>query len=309
MTNRDISDHIPPQVGPNGTSLQSTSHTGENTASTGGHPKTQTTFSDLPAELRNMIWHEALAPRVIMIYPCDSRVETDSLNQVDFDKIPGMLFANQESRRIALHHYDQRFTLTFTKPNGRGRLMRSRIPVIMSSHDELAFPAHNLSSVIEEWPRWSISVEAADGAPTPWIKRFSLLGDRLMREGIKEHNLARILDPDSHSWHRASYTSKDHPWYINCKWRPHSDKPDFKTFGPHLEDLMEGAGVHFVFIPGDDSVRHWMQWHFNIWCRLSMLMMDRYWLDACVVELPQPLPLHLDRDFIELGTYQSNYSG
>lgn len=283
-------DDIPSQVDLNGTSFQPTSHIGEIALSTGGHPKPQTTFSDLPAELRNMIWHEALVPRIIMIYPCDPRVDPDLLTLVDFDKIPGMLFANQESRRIALHHYNQRFTLIFTKSKGRGDIV-CRIPVIMSSHDELAFSAHHLSSRIEDWPRWTISVRAADGAPTPWIKRFSLLGDSLMREGINEHHLAQILNPDFHAWDSTSYISKDHPWYIN--WRPLSNQADWKTFGPYLEDSMEEACFQFDYITSDCGLEWWLRWYFNTWCSVSMFVMDQNWIDACVVELPQPMPEHV----------------
>lgn len=293
MTNRDISDHIPSQVDPNGTSLQSTSHTGENAPSTGGHSKPQTTFSDLPAELRNMIWHEALAPRVIMIYPCDSRVETDSLNQVDFDKIPGMLFANQESRRIALHHYDQRFTLKFTQrvptptiPGEPDRIL-CRIPVIMSSHEELAFSAHYLSSVIEPHSVWSIDVEAADGAPGPWIKRLSLLGDSLMREGINEGNLVQLLNHESRVWDSIDDYGLDRPWTTN--WSPFGKQPDLRTFGPHLEDV-EGVCIEFYYVPQPSpaSLEWWLSGSFNAWCVSSMHLMHRDWIDGCVVLLPEP---------------------
>lgn len=294
MTNRDISDHISSQVDPNGTSLQSTSHTGENAPSTGGHPKTQTTFSDLPAELRNMIWHEALAPRVIMIYPCDSRVETDSLNQVDFDKIPGMLFANQESRRIALHHYKQRFTLTFTMRGRTTDRLMCRIPVIMSSHDELAFSAHYLSSVIEPrptwsiepWrPIWSIDVESADGAPVPRIKRLSLLGDSLMREGINEENLVQLLDCGSRFWDLTPYQDQDPPWTTN--WSPFGKQPDLRTFGPHLEDV-EGVCIDFYYVSRHTYWGRWLAVSFSDWCAGSMYMMHRDQIDGCVVNLPVP---------------------
>lgn len=130
-----------------------------------GHSKQHITFSDLPAELRNMIWKAALVPRVIVLKPQDQTAETDSSTRIDFNKIPGMLFANRESRLFALRHYDQKFTLTFsewvpTQPDGSTSRHMCRIPVIRSTLDEIALSRSQIRAQMQGYGLLSISIDA-----------------------------------------------------------------------------------------------------------------------------------------------------
>jgi hypothetical protein len=267
----------------------------ENAPSSEGHPKQQTTFSDLPAELRNAIWHAALAPRVIMIYPRDGRSDTDSLNQVDYKKVPGMLFANRESRKIALHHYDQRFTFTFSEPapTEEGGVM-CRIPVIMSTHDELAFSHSYLSARCLQFDQVLASVDAADGFPKPCIKRISLLGDSIMRKSINEEHLARHLSPDPNVWDtrdNIDFVGQDSFW--NTEWISFAKFPGIRTLGPWLED---GENIYIRFdngmIPQNFSYDEWLLRHFYVFCCIYIVDWDG--ICALVVELPEPTSSNID---------------
>lgn len=165
------------------------------------HSKQQLTFRNLPAELRNMIWYAALAPRVIIIRPQERNAETDSPTRVDFNKIPGMLFANRESRLIAQRHYDQRFFFTFytrlptVQPDGSNYRVMCQIPVIMSALDEIAYSRSHIRAQVQKYPSIRTAINTFVGAPQPQIKRLSILSDRLIRHGINAEQLARLLDP------------------------------------------------------------------------------------------------------------------
>lgn len=250
------------------------------------HPKKQTTFSPfgrLPAELRNKIWNAALAPRVIMIYPRDGRTQTESPQQIDWKKIPGILFANRESRKIAEHHYDQKFTLAFCK--SMPMVVMCQIPVVMSAHDELAMSAIYLSTKFEERDIADVTVTAAVGAPQPLIQRISLLGPSLTREGINQEHLAQLLSMFSGAWDIPGDSSAAFPW--TTRWSPFGKQPDPTTFGRHLGDV-EDVSIQHQITGSDNTLEDWLWMTFNLWCFDSIYDNEWDWVDAWVAERPEP---------------------
>lgn len=266
-----------------------------NASSHEGHSKQHTTFSDLPAELRNMIWEGALVPRVIILNPRHRNAETDSPTRIDFNKIPGMLFANRESRLIALRHYDQRFTLTFservpTQADGSTSRLMCQFPVIMSTLDEVAFSRPQIRADIRGHDRLSISIDAAPGAPEPQIERFSLLGDKLMRPGVNTEHLAGLLNPKTPEW-RSSMINFDRYTSRYIDWRPFSQ---CQAIGPsdRKRDGVECLCIQFETfrVMGFDE---WLRSGFKFWCRYELYLVDHGHIDACVFDLTFPNVLTL----------------
>ncbi|KAG6358315.1 hypothetical protein INS49_014199 [Diaporthe citri] len=259
-----------------------------------GHPKQHITFSDLPSELRNMIWKAALMPRVIILKPQDRTAETNSPTRIDFNKIPGMLFANRESRLIALRHYDQRFTLTFservpTQPDGSTSRLMCRIPVIMSTLDELAFSRPQIRFQMEGRDRLSISIDAAPGAPEPQIERFSLLGDSLVRHGIDTEHLARLLNPKTPEW-KATIINFDIYATRYISWRPFSRRQELGLSDQHRKGV-ESLCIQFESFRAI-TLDEWLRSGFSSWCRHDLYFVDHGYVDACVFDPTWPNSLN-----------------
>lgn len=234
-----------------------------------------------------MVWNAALVPRVVIIKPKDRATETDSPTKGDFNQIPGMLFVNRESRLIALRHFDQRFTLTFSKrmpaqPDGPISRLMCRIPVIMSTIDQLAFSRPQLRAEITTFDHVSISIDAAAGAPEPQIGRISLLGDSLVRPGINTEDLARLLDPMAPEWEstigRSGFFASR---YID--WCPFGRCPELETSHRRDPKAVETLCVQFEFSFGA-SLQEWFRSGLGPWCRRKMYFLDVGAIDACVFD-------------------------
>ncbi|KAL1852879.1 hypothetical protein Daus18300_011961 [Diaporthe australafricana] len=259
------------------------------------HPKPPTTFSDLPGELRNMIWTAALVPRVILVSPNHGEYRDESNLPADaiYDTIPGILHVNRESRSIALEHYDQRFTLTFSKPYGcMGRSPPPpicRIPIIMASCDEIAFSVSQVCAQIGPSELTRVEIEVPDGAPQPWITRLCLLGDRLTRRGIDTERLARILDPWSSEW----YFDDDPTIYKTqgIDWMPFNQWPELGLSDEYSEEV-ETLWVDFHHTGME--VEDWLGGSFNGQCRNEKEVMDRDGLDAVVYDMRDTWLRHTD---------------
>lgn len=207
------------------------------------HPKQRITFSDLPAEIRNLIWNAALAPRLIVLDLKDRTTETESPTNIDFNNIPGMLFANRESRTIALHHCNQKFTVSITKsvriwpdgckPERWNSHVMCRIPVIMSAVDEIAFSASQFLSHTRD-DHLAVSIDAPAGAPEPYIQRISMLNDNLMRRGIDTEHLARLLNPSCPEWDASESTNYGRGTKT-MTWKPLHQWPKLSLSEKHLE--------------------------------------------------------------------------
>lgn len=249
------------------------------------HSKQPTTFGDLPAEIRNMIWKAVLVPRVIILKPKDRTTETESPTEVDFNKVPGMLSANRESRLIALNHYDQRFTLAFSKqvptqPDGSTSRLLCRIPVIMSTLDEIAFSRSQIRTQFTDDDELRLSIDTPAGAPYPHIERFSLLGDSLMRHGIDTEHLARLLNPEGPDYEFNNIFS-----CRSVKWRPFSQCPKLGLSDQYPEGV-ESAIFEFESFPGM-GLNEWLRFGFSIGCRNEMPVsfMELGWIDAYIFVL------------------------
>lgn len=233
-----------------------------------------------------MVWNAVFVPRVVIIKPKDRATKTDLPNKVDFNQIPGMLFVNRESRLIALRHYDQRFTLTFSKrvpaqPDGSTQRLMCRIPVIMSTIDQLAFSRPQLRAEITTFDHVSISIDAAPGVPEPQIGRISLLGDTLVRPGINTENLARLLDPMAPEWESTIdesgiFASR----YID--WRPFSRCPDLGVSGRDSK-AVETLCIKFKF-SFSAGLQEWFRSGLDSWCRREIYFLDVGVIDACVLD-------------------------
>ncbi|KAK7700987.1 hypothetical protein SLS64_010581 [Diaporthe eres] len=259
-----------------------------------GHPKQHITFSDLPDELRNMIWKAALVSRVILLKPQDRTAETDSPTEIDFNKIPGMLFANRESRLIALGHYDQRFTLTFservpTQPDGSTSRHMCRIPVIMSTLDEIAFSRSQIRAQMQGYGPLSISIDAAPGAPEPRIERFSLLGDSLMRHGINTEHLARLLNPRTPEW-KSTIINFDIYATRYIDWRPFNQYQELGLSDKHRNGV-ESLCIQFESFRAT-TLEEWLRSGFSSWCRHELYFVDKRYIDACVFDPTWPNSLN-----------------
>lgn len=238
-----------------------------------------------------MIWKAALVPRVIVLEPQDRNAETDSTPRIDFNKIPGMLFANRESRLIALRHYDQRFTLTFSKrvsknqPDGSTNRLMCRIPVIMSTLDEIAFSRPQIRAQIKGYDLLSISIDAAPGAPEPQIERFSLLGDSLMRPGIDTERLAQLLNPKTPNW-KATIINFDIYATRYIDWRPFNQYQEPGLSEKHRNG-MESLCVQFESFRAM-TLDEWLRSGFRSWCHHEMSFVDKGYIDACVFDPTWP---------------------
>lgn len=197
-----------------------------------------------------MIWLAALAPRVIILKPKERNAETDAPTKVDFNKIPAMLFVNQESRLIAQHHYDQRFILNFSEetpntaqPDGSYSRLICQIPVIMSALDEIAFSRSQICTQIQDHDSLRISIDSAFGAPQFEITRVSVLSDRLIRHGINTEQLARLLDPTTPEYLNYIIFSDD-----DLYWNPfmRCSEPELSDWYP---EGVESLCIEIVFEP------------------------------------------------------------
>ncbi|KAG8158123.1 hypothetical protein KVR01_011884 [Diaporthe batatas] len=250
------------------------------------HPNKQLTFirfGRLPAEIRNMVWHEALAPRVIMIYPRVGSTQTKSPDQVDWKKIPGILFACKESRDIAKPYYQQKFTLVFTR--ALSTIVMCQIPIIMSKDDELAISATYLSTRFGDHDVTQVTVKAAEGAPEPRIDRLSLLGNSLLREGIDQEQLAHLLKTFSGAWGLTDHISPPSTW--TTRWSPFGKQPDPKTLGRYLGDV-EDVCIQSQTAGDVRNDADWLWMAFNFWCFDSTLANEWDYVDAWISENPVP---------------------
>lgn len=248
-------------------------------------PKAQVTFRDLPAELRTMIWKAAHAPRLLLLKPGQRNTTSESQSKVDFTIIPGMLYANRESRRIALLHYDQRFTLDFTKFVGvRGTRFSTRIPIIMSSIDKIAFSISQVDADFRLRNVIWVSLDAAPGEPEPWVESFALLNDSIMRPGIDTEHLARILDPEFSGLNLTSSADINVEQFID--WSPFSRRPEPGI----LDDNPEGVETFRVRFEAcrDGHVEVLSDWFNNSSICATYLNDTPYRADAWVIVLPQP---------------------
>lgn len=241
-----------------------------------------------------MIWEAALVPRVIVLKPQDRATNIDSPTGIDFNEIPGMLFANRESRLIALRHYDQRFTLTFSErvpaqPDGSISRTMCRIPVIMSTIDEVAFSRTQIRAKMHGHDRLSISIDAAPGAPEPRIERFSLLGDSLMRHGIDTEHLARLLNPKTPEW-KATIIKFDIYATRYIDWRPFSQCPELGLSERHRNGR-ESLCIQFESFRAI-TLDEWLRSGFRSWCRHELDFVDHGYIDACVFDPTLPNALN-----------------
>ncbi|KAK2609520.1 hypothetical protein N8I77_003017 [Diaporthe amygdali] len=241
-----------------------------------------------------MIWEAALVPRVIVLKPRKETSESDTQQLVDYSIIPGILYANWESRSIALKHYDQKLALTFTKwaPVEADSAVRttSRIPIIMAACDEIAFSSSHIGTVFAPHDVVSISIDTAPGAPEPWIRRFSLLGDKLTSYGIDTEHLARLLNPESFEYDCSE--SADIFVTQTIDWVPFNQWHEIGLSEEYPEG-MDTLCVHFEL--AHSSLDSWLSSRFNSWCRSATYFMDRDGIHASVLELPNPLPHYYGR--------------
>lgn len=232
-----------------------------------------------------MIWKAALVPRVIILEPKNWAAETESTTETDSNKVPGMLSANRESRLIALHHYNQKFTLTFstqmsTRLRDSTRCLIRRIPVIMSTLDEIAFSSSQICTQVTADECLTISIGAVAGALEPCIKRFSMLGDTLMRRGINTEHLARLLNPRCPEWDAKDSTDTNRRRTQTVEWKPFSQWTKLglpEEYSERWETLSVDFGPH-----------DWLSPRHSSWCHGDSNLMGWDRIDAFIFDLPTP---------------------
>lgn len=231
-------------------------------------------------------------PRLIVLKLKERTTKSDSPNNIDFDNIPGMFFANRESRTIALHHYDQIFTVSITKSiklltrdgfRWDSHVM-CRIPVVMSAIDEIAFSMSQIRDYIGYY-HLAVSIDAAAGAPTPYIQRLSLLHDSLMRPGIDTEHLARLLNPSCPEWDASDSTTYDHGMK-SMTWKPFIQWPKLSLSEKYLR---QWETLRLKFVTGRrGNIDRWLSSGFIGWSQGAILSMGDGDLGACVVSFAHP---------------------